>query len=60
MDWTTEAFTMMRRVSAGETNKDDAEIQTMLLAGIADSLKRIADQLETRYVCKHCGEIGFE
>lgn len=53
MDWTTEAFTMMRRVSAGETNKDDAEIQTMLLAGIADSLKRIADQLETR-------EIGFE
>ena len=54
MDWMTEATNMMKRVSSGETvAHTDSEIQTMLLASIADSLKRIADQLETR-------EIGFE
>lgn len=52
MDYLEEGMKKMRRVSSGEARARDAELQTMLLAGIGQQLKRIADVLDSAETLK--------
>lgn len=48
MDYLDEGMEKMRRVDTGESGAAEIDIVVMLLAGIGQQLKRIADQGDER------------